>query len=115
MNKDKRQTNLTLASPARYRIRVQGHVYSDWDDRLGEMTITTDTAKPPGVTVLVGRVADQAALSGILNTLYDLHLPLLSVEHLPENQVRRTNTGWILFSHPFQDDPILFGPQGPSA
>jgi hypothetical protein len=36
------------------------------------------------VTVLAGHLADQAALSGVLNTLYDLHLPLLSVENLDE-------------------------------
>ena len=27
---------------------------------------------------------DQAALSGVLNTLYDLHLPLLNVECIDE-------------------------------
>jgi len=33
---------------------------------------------------LVGYLIDQAALSGVLNALYDLHLPLLSVENLDE-------------------------------
>jgi hypothetical protein len=33
-------------------------------------------------TVLEGRLADQAALSGVLNTLYELHLPVISVECL---------------------------------
>ena len=33
-------------------------------------------------TVLVGRLRDQAALSGVLNILYELHLPVLSVECL---------------------------------
>ncbi|HSN75491.1 MAG TPA: hypothetical protein VL334_10475, partial [Anaerolineae bacterium] len=32
------------------------------------------------VTVLSGQFQDQAALAGVLNTLYDLGLPLLSVE-----------------------------------
>jgi hypothetical protein len=31
-------------------------------------------------TTLTGRLLDQATLFGVLNTLYDLHLPLLSVE-----------------------------------
>lgn len=31
------------------------------------------------MTELVGQLLDQAALLGILNTLYDLHLPILSV------------------------------------
>ena len=32
------------------------------------------------VTILSGRLLDQAGLLGVLNTLYDLRLPLLSVE-----------------------------------
>jgi len=35
-------------------------------------------------TVLSGRLADQAALIGVFNTLYELHLPVLSVECLRE-------------------------------
>ncbi len=31
-----------------------------------------------------GRVHDQAELAGILNTLYELHLSLLSVQYLKE-------------------------------
>jgi hypothetical protein len=76
---------LKLETPANYRIRVQGNLDNSWADRLGGMAITADTAgdKLP-VTILVGHLADQAALSGILNTLYELHLPLLSVENLDE-------------------------------
>lgn len=32
------------------------------------------------VTTLLGELADQAALSGVLNTLYELHLPVLAVK-----------------------------------
>ena len=34
------------------------------------------------VTELFGKVRDQAALAGVLNSLYELHLTLLSVEYL---------------------------------
>jgi hypothetical protein len=34
------------------------------------------------VTTLEGYLRDQAALFGVLNTLYELHLPVLSVECL---------------------------------
>jgi hypothetical protein len=34
------------------------------------------------VTELVGQVRDQAELAGVLDTLYELHLALLSVEYL---------------------------------
>ena len=31
-------------------------------------------------TVLEGRLNDQSALSGVLNTLYDMHLPVVSAD-----------------------------------
>ena len=69
--------------PATYRIRIRGHLPKRWSDRLGGMTITTDDREGEApVTTLSGWLRDQAALLGVLNTLYDLHLPLLSVEYL---------------------------------
>ena len=78
---------MQLETPATYRIRVQGRIDASWSDRLGGMSIADDASvEPPVVTILVGHLPDQAALSGILNTLYDLHLPLLTVENLDEKQ-----------------------------
>ncbi len=34
------------------------------------------------MTLLEGELLDQAALAGVLTTLYELHLPVLSVECL---------------------------------
>ena len=76
-----------LETPATYRIRVQGRLDETWADRLGGMAITSTTTKEKlPVTLLVGHLIDQAALSGVLNTLYELHLPLLSVENLDEER-----------------------------
>ncbi len=73
-----------------YRIRVQGPVDSAWSDSLGGMEITTDsTTEKKMVTDLVGFLTDQAALSGVLKTLYDLRIPLLSVENLDEKSEKR--------------------------
>jgi hypothetical protein len=33
-------------------------------------------------SVLEGRILDQAALSGVLNKLYELHLPVMAVDCL---------------------------------
>ncbi len=77
---------IKLETPATYRIHVQGHLDEGWSDRLGGMVITrayTDKKHP--ITILVGRLADQAALSGVLNALYGLHMPLLSTEIIDEN------------------------------
>ena len=48
------------------------------------MAITTIVA-PDGtcLTTLEGTLPDQAALVGIINSLYDLQLKLVSVESLP--------------------------------
>ncbi len=76
---------IKLETPATYRIRIQGKLDQSWSDRLGGMAIALDTtADKPPVTILVGHLADQAALSGVLNTLYEIHLPLLTVENLDE-------------------------------
>jgi len=72
---------LQVHMPATYQIRVQGVLNQNWSDRLGGMTITAagqDSEAP--VTTLSGRLLDQAALCGVLNTLHDLRLPLLSVD-----------------------------------
>ena len=71
----------TMHGPAIYRIRVRGRLDASWSDRIGGMQVT-ETRGPDGKaeTILVGRLADQAMLTGILNTLYELHLPVLSAE-----------------------------------
>lgn len=72
-------------TPATYRIRVQGTLATNWSERLEDMTIsTTETADVYPVTTLVGKLIDQAALIGILNTLYEIQLPLLFVECLAD-------------------------------
>ena len=74
---------LALDTPATYRIRVKGHLDSSWSDCLSGLTISRSTqGDEPVVTTLRGQVLDQAALAGVLNALYGLHLPLLSVEYL---------------------------------
>ena len=69
--------------PAMYRIGVQGRIPARWCDRMEGMTITERSSEAePSVTTLLGELSDQAALAGVLNTLYELHLPVLSVERL---------------------------------
>ena len=42
------------------------------------------TADKQPMTILIGNLKDQSALSGVLNAIYDLHLPVISVEYLDE-------------------------------
>jgi hypothetical protein len=76
---------LKLETPATYRIRIQGQINNSWADRMAGMALTCyNPIDKPTVTTLVGHLTDQAALSGVLNALYELQLPLLSVENLDE-------------------------------
>ena len=66
-----------------YCISIIGLLDKIWSDRFEGMSITTRNRDDFGqVTSLVGTVPDQAALSGILETLYEAHYTLLSVEML---------------------------------
>jgi len=78
-----------LSMPAGYRIQVQGYLDETWSDRLGGLTIMVNSESVNGApaTTLFGRLRDQTDLIGVLNTLYDLHLPLLSVEYLRDEEV----------------------------
>lgn len=79
--------NLTFETSAVYRIRVMGHINDGLSDHLSGMIITRAfTADKKPMTILVGQLRDQAALSGVLNELYELHLPLLTVESLTEGR-----------------------------
>jgi hypothetical protein len=74
---------LSLFAPGTYAIRAQGRLDATWSDQLGGMRIVVTGSGRHAVTTLVGRLADQAALMGVLNTLYELGLPLLSVDYVP--------------------------------
>lgn len=77
------EINLKIDKPATYRIRVVGNLESSWSDRLGGLTITSsDKEGKKIITTLSGSIIDQAALFGVLKVLYDMRLPLLSVECL---------------------------------
>jgi hypothetical protein len=70
-------------APATYRIRIQGYLDESWSGQLGGMTISTEQSVDEApVTTLEGELVDQAALAGVLGTVYELGCPLLSVEHL---------------------------------
>ena len=73
---------LRLEYPAIYLIQIQGSLDPQWSSRLSGLSIQTqhyDDDRLP-ITTLSGHLIDQAALIGVLNTLYDLRFPLISVE-----------------------------------
>ena len=75
--------NLSVISPAKYQISVVGLLEESYSNRLGGLTILGIEADPDasvGITTLTGQLADQAALFGVLNALYNMRMPLLKVE-----------------------------------
>ena len=80
---------LTLDCPATYQIEVQGYLEEHWSDWFDGMLIEPEVNQEGTyVSRLTGAVVDQAALQGMLRKLYDLGLPLLSV-----NCIGRIETG----------------------
>jgi hypothetical protein len=74
----------------RYRIQVQGRLDESWSDRLAGMSITTAGKEGEApVATLIGHLRDQSQLSGVLNALFDLRLPILIVELLDDKALDR--------------------------
>jgi hypothetical protein len=81
-----KECGLTVDQPATYCIRVAGYLDKNWSDRLGGLKINSSNQEgKSAVSTISGSIIDQAALFGVLNALYDMRLPLLSVECLEVN------------------------------
>ena len=79
------RNRIPFDQPATYQISVLGRIDPTISDLLGGMTISPDTVEADHkVTSLCGELSDQAALAGVLNTLYELHLTVLMVKRLSD-------------------------------
>ena len=86
MNGGDKFRQITFGGPATYRITVQGKVPGDWGDRLAGMKVHIKGTGAPsdGQSVLEGLLRDQSELSGVLDTLCHLHLPIVRVEQVDD-------------------------------
>ncbi len=66
-------------SASTYELRVDGHLDDHWSDWLGGLAIIRNE---DGTSTLIGPVADQAQLHGILTALRDVGVTLLSLRVL---------------------------------
>jgi hypothetical protein len=83
MSVQKSHYHFNMTSPAIYRIIVQGHLDVKWSVKLAGMQINRKKlADDREETLLIGRLEDQSALSGVLDVLFSLNLPVLHVECL---------------------------------
>lgn len=84
--KEASTTTLTIHAPAQYVIEVFGNLDPSWSDEMSGMSVEC-TQREDGmqITRLSGRLADQAALAGILSHLYLLRYTILLVERLAKH------------------------------
>jgi hypothetical protein len=71
------------AEPLIYQIRIKGHLDRKWADWFSGLSITS---LDNGETLLTGPVLDQAALHGLLRTVRDLGIPLVSVRSIQQDE-----------------------------
>jgi hypothetical protein len=66
-----------------YEIRIEGELDPDWQQWFNGLDVTLiDPGQQAPTTTLIGPVADQAALRGLLCKLWDLNLTLISARRL---------------------------------
>jgi len=66
-----------MAEDVTYRIRVQGQLGPEWSGWFAGLTVSPE---PDGTTLLAGRLADQAALHGLLAAIRDLGFSVGTVD-----------------------------------
>jgi hypothetical protein len=78
-----RQPRDLFDDPAVYRIQVLGRMTDELSGRVSNLTRREVALKDGAhVTLLEAELRDQSALASFLEMLYEMHLPILSVELL---------------------------------
>jgi hypothetical protein len=77
MNNRNSASGINITSPINIRIEVNGLLDNTLSDILGGLSISNTTAS---MSYIEGVVADQAALVGIINTLFNMRFPIVNVK-----------------------------------
>jgi hypothetical protein len=76
-------TNVKFSAPNSYRISAKGYLDESWAMRFSGLQISNQVLDDSShMVTFVGSVNDQTELIGVLNSIYEMHLPLVSVELL---------------------------------
>ena len=79
----KKRSESNLVEPSMYQICILGTLDKKWAEYYCGMAIeNVYDPKRAAMTILTGLLADQSALIGVLNALFDIGYPLLTVEYL---------------------------------
>lgn len=78
-------------NPARtYFITIEGKIDISWSDWLGGLEIELrKEVDGSHITILSGVLADQAALRGLLNLLWDMNLVLRSIQQVDPKPTKK--------------------------
>ena len=71
-------------------IHVKGHINQDWSNRFGGLNVKHNKY---GDTTLTGPVRDQPELRGVLSSLADLGLDLISIATRTESTTSMSREG----------------------
>lgn len=83
------RTKSDAVQPVIYRIRIEGHLDTQWADWFSNFTVTPEAN---GETLLTGPVVDQAELFGLLKKVRDLGMPLISVNRVESGKPDMSST-----------------------
>ncbi|MFT3894253.1 MAG: hypothetical protein QM730_21695 [Anaerolineales bacterium] len=72
-----------MNAPHTYEIHIEGQLNDLWTDWFDGLVIQNHEV---GETILTGRLADQAALLGVLNKIHSLNITLISISRLPDGK-----------------------------
>ena len=79
----KSRPRLSRLEAGTYEIRILGHLDTNLSEYYGGMTIEqTKELQYGSMTILTGRLLDQSALIGVLNSLHDIGYLILSVMYI---------------------------------
>ena len=77
------ESEFSFQKPAIYKIKVEGVLKENWIENFQGQKISTERLlSGKSISVLIGKINDQSALSGLLNMLYDYNMTILSVNML---------------------------------
>ncbi len=73
-----------------YQIKVLGRLDDSWGDWFSDMAICSEDGPAGTASTLTGSIADQAALRGILERIWDLNLTVISLDLVKPGQQGRS-------------------------
>ena len=77
----------TMDLPATYQVRVHGRPSREWvEGMLGDVLVETEQFEDRCHTTYTAELADQAALLGFINALYNLGYAVISVEQIATDE-----------------------------